>query len=81
MVRTGITYTGTGITSVNVYFRATGTSIAFGGHDFATNGYTANGIVNFVPTNNLGQVDISFFFTAPVTNAAIHTSGYIDTNF
>ena len=80
MVRSSITYTGTGITSVNIFFRATGTNIAFIGHGFATNGYTANSIVNFVSTNNLGQVDVSFNFTAPVSNATLHTFGYIDNN-
>ncbi len=80
MVRSSIAYTGTGVTSVNIYFRATGTSIAFIGHGFATNGYTSNSIVNFVSTNNLGQVDVSFNFTAPVSNATLHTFGYIDNN-
>ena len=80
MVRSSITYTGAGVTSVNIFFRATGTNIAFIGHGFATNGYTANSIVNFVSTNNLGQVDVSFNFTAPVSNATLHTFGYIDNN-
>ena len=80
MVRSSIAYTGAGVTSVNIYFRATGTSIGFIGHGFPTNGYTGNSIVNFVPTNNVGQVDVSFVFTAPATNFTIHTFGYIDTN-
>lgn len=80
MVRSAITYTGAGVTSVNIYFRATGTSIAFIGHGFATNGYTSNSIVNFVPTNNVGQIDVSFDFTAPATNFTLHTFGYIDNN-
>jgi hypothetical protein len=80
MVRSSITYSGTGITSVNIYFRATGTSIAFIGHGFVTNGYTGNSIVNFVPTNNAGQVDVSFNFTAPAQGFTIHTFGYIDNN-
>ena len=80
MVRSAITYTGTGITSTNIYFRATGTNIAFAGHGFVTNGYTGNSIANFVPTNNLGQVDVSFDFTAPATNFTLNTFGYIDNN-
>ena len=80
MVRSTITYTGAGVTSVNIFFRATGTNIAFIGHGFVTNGYTGNSIVNFSPTNSLGQVDISFNFTAPVSNATLHTFGYIDNN-
>lgn len=80
MVRSSIAYTGASVTALNIYFRATGTNIAFEGHGVATNGYTSNIIVNFVPTNNLGQIDVSFDFTAPVTNATIHTFGYIDNN-
>jgi hypothetical protein len=80
MVRSAITYTGAGVTSVNIYFRATGTNITFIGHGFTTNGYTSNSIVNFVPTNNTGEVDVSFSFTAPATNFTLHTFGYIDNN-
>ena len=80
MVRSALTYTGTGTTGVNIFFRPTGTNIGFVGHAFVTNGYTSNSIVNFVPTNNLGQVDVSFSFTAPATNFTLHTFGYIDNN-
>lgn len=80
MVRSSITYSGTGVTSVNIYFRATGTNIGFVGHGFVTNGYTSNSIVNFVPTNNAGQVDVSFSFTAPAQGFTIHTFGYMDNN-
>ena len=80
MVRSSITYTGTDITAANISFRATGTSIGFVGHGFATNGYTSNSIVNFVPTNNVGEVDVSFSFTAPATNFTLVTFGYIDNN-
>ena len=80
MVNSAVQYTGTGITSLGVNYRITGSGVAFESFYKATNGYDGLSAEAFVPTNNSAQIDVAFIYTAPATNLNIKTKGYIDTN-
>ncbi len=80
MVKSTCDYTGSGVTTLGVNYRFTSTSIAIESYFTATSGYTGVSAIEQLPTNNLGQIDVSFIYTAPATNFRIVTNGYIDYN-
>lgn len=80
MVNSVVDYTGTGVTSLGVNYKITGSSITFESFFKATSGYDGVSAEAFVPTNNSAQIDVAFTYTAPATNFRIKTKGYIDTN-
>lgn len=80
MVKTALDYTGTNIVTIGVSYRITGTSIAFDSFFKPTNGYDGLTAIDYVPTNNSGQIDVAFTYTAPASNYTIFTKGFIDTN-
>ena len=80
MVKSACDYTGSGVTTLGVNYRFTSTSIAIESYFTATSGYTGVSAIEQLPTNNLGQIDVSFIYTAPATNFRIVTNGYIDYN-
>ncbi len=80
MVRSSISYTGTGVVTIGVSYRITGTSIAFDSLYKPTSGYDGLSAIEYVPTNNSAQIDVAFTYTAPAGNYAISTKGFIDTN-
>ena len=80
MVKTASDYTGTGIVTLGVSYRITGTSIAFDSFYKPTNGYDGLSAIEYVPTNNSAQIDVAFTYTAPAGNYTIFTKGFIDTN-
>ena len=80
MVKSACDYTGSGVTTLGVNYRLTSTLIAIESYFTATSGYTGVSAIEQLPTNNLGQIDVSFIYTAPSTNFRIVTNGYIDYN-
>ena len=82
MVNSVIDYTGSGIVTIGVNYKITGSSsiVAFESFYKPTNGYDGLSAEAFVPTNSSGQIDVAFLYTAPATNFKIKTKGYIDTN-
>lgn len=80
MVRSILDYSGTGIVTIGVNYKVTGTSVAFESFFKPTNGYDGLSAIEYVPTNNSAQIDVAFIYTAPASNFKIVTKGFIDTN-
>lgn len=80
MVKSILDYTGTGVVTIGINYRVTGTSAAFESFYKPTNGYDGLSAIEYVPTNNSAQIDVAFNYTAPATNFKIITKGFIDTN-
>lgn len=80
MVNSRLDYTGTGVVTIGINYRVTGTSAAFESFYKPTNGYDGISAIEYVPTNNSAQIDVAFIYTAPAANFRIVTKGFIDTN-
>ena len=80
MVKSSCDYTGSGVTTLGINYRCTGTSIIIDSFFTSTSGYTGVSAIEQISTNSLGQIDVAFIFTAPATGFRIATNGYIDYN-
>lgn len=74
-------YTGAGVVTLNCRARPTGSS-AFGNYVLggAVSGFTGRRVPFYEITNNSGQIDVVWDFTAPNGTFGLVTNGWIDNN-
>jgi hypothetical protein len=73
-----VSYTGSTITGLSFTWRRTGTTASNPLAYTATNGFDALSFSDYLPMNNLGQVDISLAYSSPISSMSLYVAGYIN---
>jgi len=73
-----VSYTGSTIIGLGFNWRRTGTTASNPLAYTATNGYDALSFSDYLPMNNLGQVDISLTYSSPISSMSLYVAGYIN---